>query len=74
MPRITPAEAGRRGGLIGGRSRSAAKLSAARRNGFQPTKPPEEASQPAPPPTAVPTGAPTAPVLLRASLQPKDAA
>jgi|HubBroStandDraft_5_1064220.scaffolds.fasta_scaffold17762_1 hypothetical protein len=43
MPRITPQEAGRRGGLIGGKSRSAAKLAAARRNGFQklPAAPPD---------------------------------
>jgi len=44
-PRISPQEAGRRGGLIGGRSRSAAKLAACRRNGFQRTAP---ADQPAP--------------------------
>lgn len=40
-----PVEAGRKGG----RSRSAAKLAAARRNGFQPRKP--AAEQPAPPAT-----------------------
>jgi hypothetical protein len=34
MPKITAAEAGRRGG----RSRSAKKLEAARKNGFQPCK------------------------------------
>jgi hypothetical protein len=39
MPRMTPQEAGRKGGLIGGRSRSPAKLAAARRNGFQRTEP-----------------------------------
>jgi hypothetical protein len=37
--RLTPQEAGRLGGLKGGKSRSAAKIAAARRNGFQPTKP-----------------------------------
>lgn len=30
-----PVEAGRKGGKIGGRSKSPAKLAAARRNGFQ---------------------------------------
>jgi hypothetical protein len=35
MPRMTPQEAGRRGGLLGGKSRSAKKLAAALRNGFQ---------------------------------------
>ena len=33
--RISASEAGRRGGLIGGRSKSPAKLAACRRNGFQ---------------------------------------
>ncbi len=48
MPRITPQEAGRRGGLIGGKSRSAAKLAAAKKNGFQRTPAPEsEQAQPA---------------------------
>ena len=36
-PRITAVEAGRLGGQIGGRSRSAAKVAASRRNGFQKT-------------------------------------
>jgi hypothetical protein len=35
MPRINAAEAGRKGGMVGGKSRSAAKLAACRRNGFQ---------------------------------------
>lgn len=35
MPRMTPQEAGRLGGLKGGKSRSEKKLAAARRNGFQ---------------------------------------
>ncbi len=35
MARITPQEAGRLGGLKGGKSRSAAKLAACRKNGFQ---------------------------------------
>jgi len=33
--RITASEAGRKGGRIGGRSKSPAKLAACRRNGFQ---------------------------------------
>ena len=37
MRRMTPQEVGRLGGLKGGRSRSAAKQAAARRNGFQKT-------------------------------------
>lgn len=37
MPRLTPQEAGRLGGLKGGRSRSAKKLAACKRNGFQKT-------------------------------------
>jgi hypothetical protein len=45
MPRMTASEAGRRGGLIGGRSRSTAKLAAARRNGFQPQTPQQEVQQ-----------------------------
>jgi len=36
MPRMTASEAGRLGGLKGGKSKSAAKLAAAKRNGFQP--------------------------------------
>jgi hypothetical protein len=36
---MTPQEAGRLGGAIGGKSRSAAKIAAARRNGFQKTEP-----------------------------------
>lgn len=39
MPRMSAAEAGRLGGLKGGKSRSDKKLAACRRNGFQPTKP-----------------------------------
>jgi hypothetical protein len=39
-----PVAAGRKGGLKGGRSRSAAKLAAAKRNGFQRRKPAQEAS------------------------------
>jgi hypothetical protein len=39
MPRMTPQEAGRRGGKVGGRSRSAAKLAACKRNGFQKAEP-----------------------------------
>jgi hypothetical protein len=35
MPRMNAVEAGRRGGLIGGKSKSPAKVAAARRNGFQ---------------------------------------
>ena len=43
--RMTPQEAGRKGGLIGGHSRSAAKLAACRRNGFQRTAPTPDAEQ-----------------------------
>lgn len=39
MARLTPQEAGRKGGLKGGKSRSEAKLAAARRNGFQKQEP-----------------------------------
>jgi len=42
MPRLTPQEAGRLGGLKGGRSRSEKKLAACRRNGFQKTDAPQD--------------------------------
>lgn len=42
MARLTPQEAGRKGGLKGGKSRSEAKLAAARRNGFQKQEPTPE--------------------------------
>jgi hypothetical protein len=45
-----PVEAGRKGGRIGGRSKSPAKIAAAKRNGFQPRQPVE---QPAPAPEPV---------------------
>lgn len=35
--RMTPQEAGRKGGLVGGKSRSAVKIAACRKNGFQKT-------------------------------------
>lgn len=47
MARITPQEAGRLGGLRGGKSRSTAKLAACKKNGFQKAAP---AEQPAPVP------------------------
>ena len=51
-----PRAAGRKGGLIGGKSKSAAKLAAARRNGFQRV---ENLPSPEPVATAQPTPANT---------------
>jgi hypothetical protein len=67
-----PVEAGRKGGRIGGRSKSPAKIAAAKRNGFQPRQPVE---QPAPAPEPVteqpaPSSAPR-PFFLKTQRPPK---
>jgi len=54
MPRMTAAEAGSKGGRIGGKSRSEKKLAACRKNGFQKT-----AATAAPAPAEVPCTRPT---------------
>jgi hypothetical protein len=56
MPRMTAQEAGRKGGKVGGKSRSAAKLAACKKNGFQKTAPAPAAPAPAELPCARPTG------------------
>ena len=62
MPRMSASEAGRKGGLIGGKSRSPAKLAACKRNGFQ------KAAPEAPAPQLAPIAAPAPPVFKPAAV------